>query len=368
MRGDELRLLVLTPDYPPEVGGIQQLLHRLVRELPGVRARVVTLDSPGADEFDRSRTRTRRVRRLAGRQGPSVALLNAAGLQEALGSRPQAVLSGHITVAPAAAAIATLQGAPFVQYLHAKEIGTRPRLARFATRSAAASIAVSRHSARLAESVGAPRDRLQVIPPGIELPAASGESHAARPTVVTVAQLADRYKGFDVLVRALPLIRSRVAELRWVLVGDGPLRVEIEHLVAAHRLDGAVRLVGAVSDAERDAWLDRAHVFAMPSRLPPGEAGGEGFGIAFLEASARGIPVVGGNVGGALDAVLDGTTGLLVDPTDHLAVAGAIGDLLEDPRRAAELGRAGREHAQRFEWPRIAERVGELLRRVASAR
>jgi phosphatidylinositol alpha-1,6-mannosyltransferase len=183
--------------------------------------------------------------------------------------------------------------------------------------------------------------------------------------VVTVARLRDRHKGHDVLARAIALIRARVPDIQWIVVGDGPLRPQLERLAAAQGLDGQVYFVGEVSDAERDAWLDRAHVFAMPARLPPGGVGGEGFGIVFLEANAHGIPVVAGNVGGALDAVVHGETGLLVDPTDPKAVADAIGELLLDPERATELGRGGAARARSFVWPTIARRVEELLLHIA---
>ena len=103
----------------------------------------------------------------------------------------------------------------------------------------------------------------------------------------------------------------------------------------------------------------------MPSRLPAGGSGGEGFGIVYLEAGAHGLPVVAGNVGGALDAVADGETGLLVDPTDHVAVADAIADLLADPVRAAGLGRAGVEHARGFGWAATGAKVEALLARTA---
>jgi phosphatidylinositol alpha-1,6-mannosyltransferase len=159
-----------------------------------------------------------------------------------------------------------------------------------------------------------------------------------------------------------------VPDAELVIIGDGPLRREIELLAAAHELGGAVRLAGRLSDAERDGWLRRAHVFAMPSRLPPDGVGGEGFGIVYLEASAHGLPVVAGNVGGAQDAVVDGRTGVLVDPTDHVAVADAIADLLLEPVRAESLGRAGAGHARDFAWPRVAERVQELLLAVANGR
>jgi phosphatidylinositol alpha-1,6-mannosyltransferase len=165
----------------------------------------------------------------------------------------------------------------------------------------------------------------------------------------------------------MPLIRARVPDAHWVVVGDGPLRAQLEGLAAAHGLDGAVRFVGQVSDAERDRWLERADVFAMPSRLRSGGSGGEGFGIAYLEAAAHGLPVVAGNVAGALDSVVDRKTGLLVDPGDHIAVADAVSALLLDPGWAADLGRAGAVRARRFAWPTIAGRVEDLLLRVADA-
>ena len=102
----------------------------------------------------------------------------------------------------------------------------------------------------------------------------------------------------------------------------------------------------------------------MPSRLPAGGKGGEGFGIAFLEASAHGLPVVAGNVGGALDAVRDGVTGVLVDPTDAAAVAGAVVDLLEDPDRAQALGAAGAQWARDFAWDRVTAQVEDVVLEV----
>ncbi len=122
-----------------------------------------------------------------------------------------------------------------------------------------------------------------------------------------------------------------------------------------------------MSDAERDAALARAHVFAMPSRLPPG-GGGEGFGIVYLEAAAHGLPVVAGDVGGARDAIVHGETGLLVDPESPAALADALSDLLLDPPRARALGEAGAQRARGFAWPLIAREVEELAFEVSSRR
>jgi phosphatidylinositol alpha-1,6-mannosyltransferase len=226
-------------------------------------------------------------------------------------------------------------------------------------------VAVSAHTEKLAIRAGANPGRVYRILNGVDVQASAEVARASRPTVLTVARLRERYKGHDVLLRAMPLILGRVPDARWVVVGDGPLREELEGGAAAQDLDGHVSFVGEVSDDRRDAWLDRAHVFAMPSRLPHGGIGGEGFGIVYLEANAHGLPVVAGNVGGAVDAVVHGETGLLVDPTDRSAVADAVSELLLDPERAAALGRAGAARARGFAWDRVAGRVEELLLRVA---
>jgi phosphatidyl-myo-inositol dimannoside synthase len=168
------------------------------------------------------------------------------------------------------------------------------------------------------------------------------------------------------MLRALPLIRARVPEVEWIVIGDGPLRPVFEQTAVALGLTREVRFLGGVDDRERDRWLDQARVFAMPSRLSS-LGGGEGFGIVYLEAACHMLPVVAGNVGGAVDAVVDGVTGILVDPTDHEAVAQAIGDLLLDQPRAEELGRAGALRAKQFSWPRIAQQVEDLLHEAIGA-
>lgn len=360
---ERMKVLVLTPDYPPAPGGIQLLVHRLVCNAPRLDPRVVTLESAGAESFDAADPiPVRRVRRHGRTHRTAVLGLNGVSIVEALRFRPEAVLSGHIVVSPAAWAIATLLRIPMVQYLHAKELGTKPGLARFAVRRAHATIAVSRHTEQLALDVGADPARVHRISPGVDVPDVAPTNRAdRRPVIVTIARMEDRHKGHDVMVRSMALIRSKVPNVHWVVIGDGPLRPSVERLVAAHGLDDSVTFTGAVPDRERDDWLERARVFAMPSRLPGGRVGGEGFGIVYMEASARGLPVVGGNVGGALDAVVDEHTGLLVDPTDHVAVAEAITRLLIEPERAEALARSGRKRAEEMTWPHIADALESVM-------
>ncbi len=357
----EPRVLVVSPDFPPASGGIQLLVHRIVRHSDRIRTRVVTLGGTDAREFDDAgsldvqRVDPGRIRQLG------VARLNARAVAEAARFRPAAVLSGHIVTAPAAVLIGGMLRAPVVQYLHAEEIGARPRLAAFALSRASAAVAVSRYTHELAIAAGAPPSRIHRIHPGVDLPDDESRDPATRPTVLTIARISERYKGHDVMLRALPLIRARVPEVEWIVVGDGPLRPGLERICASQGLGDNVRFLGKVSDAERDGWLRRAHVFAMPSRVPAGGFAGEGFGIVYLEAGAHGVPVVAGSEGGALDAVVHDTTGVLVDPSDHVAVANAIADLLLDPARARALGAAGARRAREMAWPMVAHQVEDLL-------
>jgi phosphatidylinositol alpha-1,6-mannosyltransferase len=257
--------------------------------------------------------------------------------------------------------LSAMRKVPFALYLYADELPNRRALLMRAMRSAALTIAISCHARDLAAELGAPIERCVVIPPGVDLSPRS--RHRPEPgLIVTVARLTDRYKGHDMILEALPDIRRHVPFVRWVVVGDGPLREGLEAKAASlGLLDGVVEFVGSIDDAARDDWLDRAAVFTMPSRLPPQGLGGEGFGIVFLEAGMRGLPVVAGHVGGALDAIEHETTGLLVDPTSPAALAGALVRVLKDPVLARRMGAAGRINAEAHAWPRIAQRVEQKL-------
>lgn len=181
-----------------------------------------------------------------------------------------------------------------------------------------------------------------------------------------MARLAQPYKGHDVLLHSLALVRARVPDAHLDVVGDGPLRPELERIAAEAGVADAVTFHGSTSDGERDALLSNAAVFAMPSRVD-GFASGEGFGIAYIEAGAHGLPVVGGNVGGASDAVIAGETGLLIDPESPEAVANALCELLLDPSRARAMGQAGWEHARLLSWNRTASEVEAVLDEVTAA-
>jgi phosphatidylinositol alpha-1,6-mannosyltransferase len=359
-------VLVLTPDFPPATGGIQTLVERTASAFERFTPSVVTIDARGSREVDEARP-YRILRTPAGaNHGLEVAALNAAGLVEGLRRRPAVILSAHVVTGPAAISLGRILRRPVVQYVHAKELLRHQMFVRTILRAADAVVAVSSYSQGLVEQVAGRRCTIRVVHPGVDSPPDPPAPAMSRPSVAVVSRLADRYKGHDVLLRAFALVLKRVPDAELHIVGDGPLRPDLERLAAAVGVNGATTFHGRLSDGERDALLRASSVFAMPSRTEANGAG-EGFGIAYVEAGAFGLPVVAGNAGGAVDAVVDGQTGLLVDPTDPTAVASALSALLDDTGRARLMGHAGWERSRSLSWAAAAAKVETVMAEAMSA-
>jgi glycosyltransferase involved in cell wall biosynthesis len=165
------------------------------------------------------------------------------------------------------------------------------------------------------------------------------------PVIGTVGRL-NEVKRQDLLLRAFARVRTDCPAARLLLVGDGPMRGELEGLAASLGAAGAVHFAGYQPQPER--YLRVMDVFALTSRM-------EGLPLAILEAWAAGLPVVATSVGGVPDLVACGRNGLLFPSDDEAALVGLLGQLLADPRRARALGEAGRgEVMGRYDLERMA--------------
>jgi glycosyltransferase involved in cell wall biosynthesis len=228
-------------------------------------------------------------------------------------------------------AVAAGCGRPFIVQLHGTDVELArrvPWLARRVLRRARVVVCVSNSLADSARELGA--REVRVIPSGVDVPSETGEE-ADPPEVLFAGRLSPE-KGVLELVEAM-----RGLDAPLVLAGDGPLR---------DRVPGAI---GFVPHDELGPLYDRAAVFACPSRR-------EGLGVACAEAMAHGRPVVAGAVGGLLDLVVDGETGLLVPPRDPSALRSALERLLGDRELRRRLGAAGRERVRKhFSWPAVVD-------------
>lgn len=150
-----------------------------------------------------------------------------------------------------------------------------------------------------------------------------------------------------------------------MIVGQGVERLRLEKLAEQLGVRGCVTFVGPVDDDELPKYYNDCDVFVMPSREIPQDPSVEAFGIVYLEASACGKPVIGGRSGGAEEAIVDGMTGLLVDPWNIEELAEAINRLLSDGDFARELGENGRHWVKKqMNWERAAQEVKEAILRL----
>jgi len=150
-------------------------------------------------------------------------------------------------------------------------------------------------------------------------------------------------KGVPYAVEAAAILRDRGHDFRMVIAGDGPLRAQVEALIARHRLEGHVWLIGVVSHDRMPALLRASDVLVMPS-IPTYRAE-ESFGLSAVEAMATGIPVVASRTGGLGELVRDGQTGLVVPPASAEELADALSLLLVDTDYRESLGAAARDYA-----------------------
>jgi len=368
-----MRLLLLTIDFAPAPGGVQSLLTQLAARLSGTGAvTVVTPAAAGDRAWDA--TQPFRVIRAPSFGGGrlAVAALYARALLEVVRRRPRVVVCGHVLLGPLCRTIRALFGVPYVAMAYAYEIRA-PRMrsiAGAALRGASRVVTISEFSRRAVEAHGVAAPAITVIHPGAMVVGTAGAARprvSGRRIVLSVGRLVDAYKGHDMVIRALPLILAKVPDTEYVIVGDGPLRQSLERLTDSLGVAVAVRFVGQVEDDEVDAWYRACDVFVLAARESGVSGGAEGYGIVFVEAGLRGKPVVGGRSGGVPDAVIDGETGLLVDPGDLGDIADAITRLLTDLELADRLGRGGRRRAvEDLSWPEYTERFRRVLAEAAA--
>ena len=163
-----------------------------------------------------------------------------------------------------------------------------------------------------------------------------------RRVIVSVGRLVHR-KGQDELVKAMPKILEKFPDAILLFVGEGPIKQMLFNSAKQLGVLPKVVFAGRVSHHDLPDYICLGEIFAMPVRSRFSGLEVEGLGIVYLEASACGLPVIVGNSGGAVDAVLDKKTGLLVDGTKSDQIADAICELLANPERAKQMGAAGRD-------------------------
>src|SRR5213596_724487 len=180
---------------------------------------------------------------------------------------------------------------------------------------------------------------------------------------VTVARL-EPYKGVDTSLRAVAAVRKGGQDLHYLVIGAGKKGKEYKKLARELGIGDVVRFTGNVPDRDLPALYNTAQVYLGVSRRADATRV-EGFGVALAEASACGLPVIAGKSGGLAEAVKDGETGFVVEPTEVEAVTAALQRLLGDQLLARRIGQAARKSVESYyNWDRVIRDLREIEAQV----
>lgn len=384
--------MLLTYDFPPISGGIARMMGELAnRYQPGTLI-VSTGQYPGGreidaslpNEVDRISIPSRRLRTVQGLAAWSLRAVRVASV-----AQPEFVWCGNLKPAGYPAGwIRHRLGIPYGIFLYGTDLlllqhriqhsALKRQAARALIKYAAVLIPISRWTRDLCVTVLSDlgfeeNDKdIRVLPlgtdhhhfqPGIDTaPVRRRYGLEDGRWLLTVARLV-AHKGIDTVLRALAVLRLEYPDLRYAVVGSGAKLGELEELARNMGVADRVRFLTNVPDADLPGLYNNAEIYVGLSR--PAELTIEGFGISLTEASACGIPVVGGLSGGIPDAVRDGETGLLVDPERVEPVIQALRLLLTDRELTRRLGAGGRKAVETFyNWDRVTSdvlRIGQQL-------
>ncbi|MCU1266102.1 MAG: glycosyl transferase group 1 [Acidobacteria bacterium] len=376
-------LLISGAYYPPQVGGISHFLAKIAATLGPDHVCCLTA-VPRDKSVDAAAVgpTVYRFPSLLGHSRISKAAAWASALTIIMArDRPGVIMLGSAIDSSCGLWLRRRLRFPFVLFVYGNELlaainGNYPQ-ALLAFKLANRVMACSNYTAKLAEAAGIDPNRIEVIYPGCDteifrpLPVRPGLRERLlgsvgerKKVILTVGNLVSR-KGHDMVIRALPILKKRVPDFVYLIVGDGPYRGVLEGLAKDSGVNDQVIFTGKMPDEDVPAIHALSDVFVMPSREDLEEDSVEGFGMVFLEANACNKPVIGGCAGGVPEAVEAGVTGLLVDPHSPAEIAEALAQLLTDTDLARRLGEQGRARVVReFQWKEVGERVLSLLGRV----
>jgi len=369
-----MKHLLVTNDFPPKVGGIQNLLWEWWRRLPPDSFAVLTSPHAGAESFDAVQAfEIRRVREPW--------LLPHPLMVRRINKMAREIGADFVVLDPAVplGIVGRRLELPYMVVLHGAEVTVPGRLplSRLVLsrvlKNASHIIAAGEYPAAEARRAGGSSLPLTVIPPGVDTqrfrPLSNDERISARrefgvsddaELIVGVSRLVPR-KGFDTLIEVAAALRASRPRLQVLIGGGGRDADRLQKLI--DKLGAPVRMLGRVTDEQLPLLYGCADVSAMLCRSRWGGLEQEGFGIVFSEAASCGVPQIAGKSGGAADAVLDGLTGKVVqNPSDVAQVASTVAQLLDDAFLRSLMSVASRERAlNTFDYDVLTKSLAQVL-------
>ena len=364
-----MRIVLATNDFPPKIGGIQTYCYQLAKNLTLLGEEVIVL-APGA-EGDLGFDKKQDFKIIRGRKKISLYFTFFSTLRR---ERIEKILVAHrANYAHLASGANTLFKIPYDIIAYGGEIllsGRRKPIKKNFKRAQKV-ITISNFTKERLIEIGIPEKKIVVIHPGVDPTKFNPELSPSeirkrfnlenKRVILTVSRLVKR-KGHHNVLKALPQVLEKVPNLVYLIVGKGEEEKTLRKTARDLKLEERVVFAGGIVE-ELPPYYAACDLFIMPSYEIKEKGDVEGFGIVFLEANACGKPVIGGRSGGVPDAVIDGETGLLVDPLSINQIAQALIKLLTNPEYSQKLGKKGRERVEKeLNWQKVAEKIRGVIR------
>jgi phosphatidylinositol alpha-1,6-mannosyltransferase len=387
-----LRILLFAASFPPPaVGGSIEYLYNIFKNMPPQSVTINTANafSKQAVIFDKSFPQrlirnnfihhpVEAYKRCKWRRAWQYIAWPAVAFWLILKQRPDIVHIGEGNTTGIAALLSNkLLKIPYLHYVYAEEIllyrsnWLRNKLFWVAVRGAQAVVTVSEYSRHLLIAGGVLPERIHKLVPavGVEkcMKVTSEQVGSIRQryglennhVLLTVGALKER-KGQATVIEALPKIISHYPNVKYVMAGSGEQEVALHQRTHDLGLGAHVVFAGRIDNEELNCLYEICDMFIMPHRQVPSTLDTEGCPTVFLEASAHGKPVIGGNAGGVADAILDGRTGFIIEGTDANAIATTVCTLLGNSDLSKRMGQAGRENVHNLDPARNATVVWSI--------
>src|SRR5712692_9304710 len=377
-----MRILILTHNFPPQVGGISTHCYEMARHWS--RGDEVWVLAPrGCGKNAELAPFGSEIVWMPAARGRLARLLVTFWwtLHLARRIRPDLIYGTHWRNCGIALRLAgMITGIPFFLAVHGSEVlellGPRKKGALVLFRWVAAGcrgfVALGGYQQQILQKLGIDRAKVFTSPEGMDFSRLANISQndasrirarhelVGRRVILTVGRLVER-KGHDRVIQALSRVVLDVPDAVYLVVGRGPEEDRLRALARANRIEDRVVFCGFVPETELMAYYLACDVFAMPNREVGGDT--EGFGIVFVEAGACGKPVVGGRSGGAVEVIRDGVTGFLVDQIGVEEITRTLTALLQDRDLARRMGQAGRARVEQYyTYQEVAGKIAGFLR------
>lgn len=382
-----MRTLLISEIFPPRLGGSSTWFWEMYRRLDVQKYCIATAPHPDQEAFDQqSELPIFRLplsfadwgfRSRIGREGYRAALdglfplIKQQGIQSLHCGRclPEGVMAYWIHLR---------RGLPYLCYIHGEDIGTAAtsRELKFLIRRVFAGaqrlIANSQNTYdMLVREWGVSEDKVVVLPPGVDSQFYSPPTQeqrqqlreqlgwAERQVILTVGRL-QRRKGHDMVIQALPAIKSAVPNVLYAIAGNGEERAVLEKLAQDLQVEDCVQFLGEISQQELLHCYQACDVFVLANRDIGGDI--EGFGMVLVEAQSCGRPVIAGASGGTRETMQIDESGLLLPCETPEALVAQLPELLTNSERRHAMGQAARAWVEsRFDWSVVTRRAEEIF-------